>query len=135
MFKMDNYNLYEELGLAKLVELSTIFYRRVYADTDPWFRNMFPDDMESAIQNQYEFFAQRMGGPQMYSARKGHPALRARHAQFPITKRAADRWLEHMTATLDELEIEGVQREAMLEFFTDTAYFLQNLDEHNQRLY
>lgn len=135
MFKIDKYNLFEELGLPKLVELSTAFYTRVYADEDPWFRNMFPDDMDSAIQNQYEFFAQRLGGPQIYSARKGHPALRARHVKFPITKRAAERWLEHMSAALEEVGIEGEYREALMEFFTDTAFFLQNLDDNNERLY
>ena len=135
MFKIDNYNLFEELGLPKIIELSTAFYTRVYADPDPWFRNMFPEEMDEAIRNQYEFFAQRLGGPQIYSARKGHPALRARHDKFPITKRAAERWLSHMAAALDEVGINGTQREALDEFFTDTAYFLQNLDDANKRLY
>lgn len=33
----------------------------------------------------FQFFIQRWGGPPVYSQRKGEPALRARHAPFPIT--------------------------------------------------
>ena len=45
-----------------------------------------------SIRNQYEFMIQRMGGPPLYSQRKGHPALMARHSQFPCTEATAERW-------------------------------------------
>ena len=47
---------YEQMGHNKFVELSTAFYKRVYADTDdPFFRKQFDDrPIEVAIQNQYE---------------------------------------------------------------------------------
>ena len=45
---------------------------RVYDDEEEWFRSIFVDPKkEDAIQNQYEFFVQRMGGPPLYSQRKG----------------------------------------------------------------
>lgn len=45
---------------------------RVYDDDDEWFRSIFANSKkEEAIQNQYEFFVQRMGGPPLYSQRKG----------------------------------------------------------------
>jgi truncated hemoglobin YjbI len=91
--------------------------------------------MQSAIQNQYEFFIQRLGGPALYSQRKGHPALRARHARFPITKEFAARWIGHMSAALDEVGIAGDTADRLMEFFTDTAFFLQNLDEAGGRIY
>lgn len=45
---------------------------RVYDDEEEWFRSIFSNsNKEDAIQNQYEFFVQRMGGPPLYSQRKG----------------------------------------------------------------
>ena len=46
---------------------------RVYGDEEEeWFRSIFANSKkEEAIQNQYEFFMQRMGGPSLYSQRKG----------------------------------------------------------------
>lgn len=45
---------------------------RVYDDEEEWFRSIFANSKkEDAIQNQYEFFVQRMGGPSLYSQRRG----------------------------------------------------------------
>jgi truncated hemoglobin YjbI len=65
----------------------------------------------------------------------GHPALRARHVRFPITKPAAQRWLEHMRAAVDEVGIKGDTKEKFLEFVTEVAFFLQNIDEEGNRIY
>ena len=47
-------------------------FARVFADTEQWFRDIFASaTKEEAIQNQYEFFIQRMGGPALYTQRKG----------------------------------------------------------------
>ncbi|MFS7904678.1 putative Globin-like superfamily protein [Helianthus anomalus] len=49
---------------------------RVYDDQEEWFRSIFANSKkEDAIQNQYEFFVQRMGGPPLYSQRKGNHTL------------------------------------------------------------
>lgn len=91
-------------GHDKIVAISTSFYTKVYADTEVWhaahypslipqesFRSMFRSDIKDAIQDQYEviqwtlhslhwslpmqFFIQRMGGPPLYSNRKGRPSF------------------------------------------------------------
>jgi len=129
MFEIDKTNLYEALGLEKIIELSKAFYRRVDADPDPEFRGMFPSNLEDAVQNQYEFFVQRLGGPQLYSQRKGHPALRQRHAAFPITLEFAQHWLAHMEAAMEEVAIPEPYRPALREFFRHTAEFLVNRPE------
>lgn len=134
-FSIDQVNIFDELGHDKFVELSTTFYTKVYADTDQAFRGMFPTDMQSAIQNQYEFFIQRMGGPPLYSERKGHPALRARHARFAITRAHADKWLGYMRQAMVDVGIPEPTRKRMDEFFTDVAYFLQNVDDRGKRIY
>lgn len=132
---VDEVNLYERLGHEKFVELSTCFYNKVYSDPDDEFRSMFPVDKDSAIQNQYEFFIQRFGGPPLYSERKGHPALRARHARFPITAAHAGHWLELMREAMMEVGIPEEERAAMDEFFTHAAYFMQNIAEDGTRIY
>lgn len=135
MIEIDEANLYEQIGLEKFKQLSREFYTRVYSDKDPEFRGMFPDDMEMAIQNQYEFFVQRFGGPPLYSMRKGHPALRARHARFSITRKLAERWLGYMRAAMVAVGIPEEARALMDAFFTDAAYFMQNVDEAGNRIY
>ncbi|KAK4785673.1 hypothetical protein SAY86_002362 [Trapa natans] len=80
---------------------------------------------EDAIRNQYEFFVQRMGGPPLYSQRKGHPALIGRHRPFPVTHLAAERWLQHMQQALDSTpEIDPDSKTKMMNFFRHTAFFL-----------
>ncbi|KAL6543047.1 hypothetical protein OROHE_010567 [Orobanche hederae] len=70
-FAIDETNLYEKLGLQTFINLSTNFYNRVYDDEEEWFRSIFANSKkEEAIQNQYEFFTQRMRGPPLFSQRR-----------------------------------------------------------------
>ncbi|KAI5354693.1 hypothetical protein PRUPE_1G454300 [Prunus persica] len=130
-FAIDESNLFEKLGLQAFVNLSTNFYNRVYDDEQEWFRSIFASSKkEDAIQNQYEFFVQRMGGPNLYSQRRGHPALIARHRPFPVTHEAAERWLHHMQQALDtSSDIDAESKLKMMNFFRHTAFFLVAGDE------
>ncbi|CAL1386438.1 unnamed protein product [Linum trigynum] len=131
-FAIDSTNLFQKLGLQAFINLSTNFYTRVYDDEEEeWFRSIFADSKkEEAIQNQYEFFVQRMGGPPLYSQRKGHPALIGRHRPFPVTHRAAERWLHHMQNALDSTpEIDPESKVIMMNFLRHTAFFLVAGDE------
>ncbi|XP_068648745.1 two-on-two hemoglobin-3 [Aristolochia californica] len=125
-FAIDNMNLFEKLGLQAFVDLSTDFYSRVYQDEEEWFRSIFANSTkEDAIRNQYEFFVQRMGGPPLYSRRKGHPALIGRHRPFPVTHQAAERWLNHMQQALENAQnIDADSKLKMMNFFRHTAFFL-----------
>ncbi|PSS01180.1 Two-on-two hemoglobin-3 like [Actinidia chinensis var. chinensis] len=130
-FAIDDTNLFEKLGLGTFISLSTNFYNRVYDDDEEWFRSIFANSKkEDAIQNQYEFFVQRMGGPPLYSNRKGHPALIGRHRPFPVTHQAAERWLHHMQQALDSTtDIDTDSKIKMMNFFRHTAFFLVAGDE------
>ncbi|XP_020572509.1 two-on-two hemoglobin-3 [Phalaenopsis equestris] len=120
-FAIDETNLFNALGggIKPFVELSTNFYNRVYNDEEEWFRSIFAGSKkEDAIRNQYEFFVQRMGGPPLYSQRKGHPALIGRHRPFPVTHQAAERWLHHMQQALDITpSIDADSKIKMMNFF------------------
>ncbi|XAR70898.1 hypothetical protein NMG60_11027936 [Bertholletia excelsa] len=130
-FAIDDTNLFEKLGLQTFINLSTNFYNRVYDDDEEWFRSIFANSKkEEAIQNQYEFFVQRMGGPPLYSQRKGHPALIGRHRPFPVTREAAERWLHHMRLALGSMtDIDDDSKAKMMNFFRHTAFFLVAGDE------
>lgn len=48
----------------------------------------------------------------------GHPALIGRHRPFPVTHRAAERWLHHMQLALDETpDIDADSKVRMTNFF------------------
>ncbi|PJE04927.1 MAG: hypothetical protein CK427_00745 [Leptospira sp.] len=124
---IDEVNLYTRLGEETFWKLSKSFYTKVYSDEEEkWFKNIFKNKpMDEAIQNQVEFFMQRMGGPAYYSQRKGHPALIGRHMNFNMAEKAAERWLYHMRNALAEVkEIDEDSKIRMMKYFTHTAYFL-----------
>jgi truncated hemoglobin YjbI len=61
-------SLYSRFGEDGFIELSTLFYNRVFEDNDaPWFLNIFASSSKAeAIENQYRFFVQVFGGPDLY---------------------------------------------------------------------
>eukprot|EP01012_Entosiphon_sulcatum_P010965 TRINITY_DN16566_c0_g1_i1.p1 TRINITY_DN16566_c0_g1~~TRINITY_DN16566_c0_g1_i1.p1 ORF type:complete len:158 (+),score=32.66 TRINITY_DN16566_c0_g1_i1:70-543(+) len=135
-FGLDKVNLYERLGHDAFVKLSTQFYNRVFEDEEMWFRDIFKDVVkEDAIRNQYEFFIQRMGGPPLFSERRGHPALIGRHRPFAVTDKAAERWLVHMRAALDSVpEIDDEAKKLLWAYLAHTAYFISaGLERINQQ--
>jgi truncated hemoglobin YjbI/stress-induced morphogen len=122
---IDELNLYEKLGKDAIVRLSTSFYDRVYADEQAWFRELFASSAkEDAIRNQWEWLVQRLGGPPLYSERRGHPGLMRSHRHFAVTEAAADRWLEHMESALEEAIDEADSRQRLYYFLRHMAYFL-----------
>jgi truncated hemoglobin YjbI len=65
--RIDEVNLYERLGEETFWKLSRAFYTKVYNDEEKWFQNIFKNkSMEEAIENQAEFFMQRMGGTYVF---------------------------------------------------------------------
>ncbi|KAL2346890.1 hypothetical protein Fmac_000890 [Flemingia macrophylla] len=121
-----NINLCQKLGTEAFLNLSKNFYNRVYEDDEEWFRSIFANsEKQKAIENQYEFLVQRMGGPTLYSQRRGHPALIARHRPFPMTHQAAQRWLHHMEQALHTTpDFDHHSKTTLINFFRHTAYFL-----------
>lgn len=103
-------SLYERIGLESgMEELSRLFYDRVFDDSnekkDQWFSSIFASSTKAeAIDNQYRFFVQIFGGPDLYRQKgKGRFArLSGRHANYPIGHRAADRWVMHMEHAINE---------------------------------
>lgn len=117
--------VYDIIGSAGFEKLVAGFYRRVA--TDDVLRPMYPeDDLEPARRRLQSFLEQFFGGPTTYSQERGHPRLRMRHAPFRIDQAARNRWVELMTAALDEVGLDPEVAAVMRDYFENGASFLIN---------
>jgi len=108
--------------------LVDVFYAGV-AD-DPVLRALYPEeDLGPAAERLRMFLIQYWGGPSTYSAQRGHPRLRMRHAPFAINAAARDAWLRHMRAALDTLALPAGYDEALWDYLRAAAESLRNVAE------
>lgn len=114
-------NFWEQVGGRPTFEkLVRAFYDGIR--TDEVLLPMYPEqpDLEGAIQRLTGFLEQYWGGPTTYSEERGHPRLRMRHAPFKVNPDARDRWLKHMRAAVDSLELSPLH-DATLWAYLDRA--------------
>ena len=118
--------LYDRIGGHEtFVKLVDEFYRGVAADAE--LRALYPeDDLGPAAERLRLFLEQYWGGPHTYSETRGHPRLRIRHAPFPVTPDMRDRWLTHMNAALDSLDLPDPELGEFREYVTRAAAFMIN---------
>jgi len=101
------------------------FYQGVAGD--PVLRAVYPEeDLADAEERLRLFLIQYWGGPATYNERRGHPALRMRHARFAIGPAERDAWLRHMTAAIDSLDLPAELSAALLDYVTTAAHALTN---------
>ena len=98
-------NFYERVGgSATFKKLVDKFYQGVASDDI--LRPMYPEeDLGPAALRLQMFLEQYWGGPTTYQELRGHPRLRMRHQPYKINPLARERWLLHMRAALDSLEL------------------------------
>lgn len=91
---------------------------------------MYPaDDLDGAEDRLYWFLAQYWGGPRTYQEKRGNPMLRRRHFPFTIDAAAAERWLELMSRSLDDIDrdtIDDGSRSAIWNHMQRVAYMMIN---------
>jgi hemoglobin len=117
--------LYDRVGGETwFVALIERFYRLV--EDDAVLRPLYPGDLDEPRRHLTEFLVQRFGGPEKYTATRGHPRLRMRHAPFSIGQRERDAWMANMTEALRASGLEAADHEAMLRYFEDAANMLVN---------
>ncbi len=119
-------SLYDAVGGAPtFAALVRGFYAGVRAD--PELRALYPEeDLGPAERRLRMFLEQYFGGPAAYSAERGHPRLRMRHAPFPVSEDMRDRWLRHMLGSLDALGLPAEQDHAMRDYFERAAHMMVN---------
>lgn len=118
-------HLYGLVGDDGFTRLVAAFYRRIPTDEilGPLYRGR---DLSAAEERLRTFLMMRFGGPQHYLERRGHPRLRMRHAPFPVTQAARDRWIDLMEAALAETKLPAQAESMLRKFFHDSGTFLVN---------
>lgn len=102
---------------------------RFYAGVanDPPLRALYPeDDLGPASDRLRLFFMQYWGGPRTYQETRGHPRLRIRHAPYLVTPTQRDRWLHHMLAAVDSLDLPDADDAELREYLVRAADFMVN---------
>ena len=123
-------NFWQQVGgRATFEKLVRAFYEGVA--TDEVLLPMYPEqpDLEGAIQRLTGFLEQYWGGPTAYSEERGHPRLRMRHLAFKVNPDARDRWLLHMRAALDTLELPPLQDATLWAYLDRAAHAMVNTFE------
>jgi len=112
-------------GRPTFEKLVRAFYAGVREDDVLW--PMYPeDDLEGAIQRLTGFLEQYWGGPTTYSEQRGHPRLRMRHMPFAVTPLARDRWLHHMSAAIDTLDLAPLHESMLRDYLERAAHAMVN---------
>ena len=122
-------SFYETVGgRATFERLVAEFYRGV-AD-DPVLRPMYPEeDLGRRPSGSPMFLEQYWGGPGTYSEQRGHPRLRMRHQPFKVNPEARDRWLAHMRAAVDTLDLPPLAEETLWDYLQRAAFAMVNTFE------
>jgi hemoglobin len=76
-----------------------------------------------------KYLAQWLGGPQTYSAERGHPMLRARHLHVGIGIAERDAWMLCMRGALEEVVADVAVREWLLDKLLPVADWMRNRPE------
>jgi hemoglobin len=125
-------NFWEQIGgRATFERLVRAFYSGV--ESDPALLALYPEkDLEGAIHRLTGFLEQYWGGPGTYSQERGHPRLRLRHNAFRINPAARDRWLLHMRAALDSLELSPLDDATLWAYLDRAAHAMVNTFDNDE---
>lgn len=129
MSASDEQTFYDAIGGEPVItQIVHRFYLGV-AD-DEVLRPLYPEaDLGPAEERFRLFLMQYWGGPTTYSDTRGHPRLRMRHAPFPVTPTAAQHWLRHFHAALDEAALAPEHDARFREYVDHAAQFMVNTME------
>ena len=111
-------SLYEEVGGAPTFErLVHAFYEGVAGDAE--LRALYPEATTwppPSVGFSHVPHPSTSAARRRYSEERGHPRLRMRHAPYPVTLDMRDRWMRHMLAAMDTLDLPEVQAEQMRDY-------------------
>jgi hemoglobin len=113
-------------------ETFTRLVDRFYAGVaqDEVLRPMYPEeDLGPAADRLRSFLEQYWGGPTTYSDQRGHPRLRMRHGPYKVNPDARDRWLLHMRAAVDSLDLPPLAHATLWDYLERAAHAMVNTFE------
>ncbi|MFC3689937.1 globin [Aquipuribacter hungaricus] len=119
-------SFYEQVGgedtFRRLVHA---FYQGVRSDGP--LRALYPEEELTAAEDRLRMFLEQYwGGPTTYGDTRGHPRLRMRHAPFHVDSDARDRWLTHMRAAVDSLDLAPMHEAVLWDYLERAAHSLVN---------
>lgn len=120
--------LYEAIGGAPAVDALT---RRFYElmDTRPeaaHCRAIHPPSLDGSREKFYEYLTGYLGGPPLYTDKRGHPRLRSRHFPAAIGPAERDEWLLCFRRAMDETIDNEKLRALIWEPVERLAFHMQN---------
>jgi hemoglobin len=101
------------------------FYDIIEAES-PELRAMLPVKTTGSREKLYEYLSGWLGGPPLYTAKRGHPQLRRRHLPFPIGTPQAEEWMRCMRKALDQTGTTGPIRVFLEEKLEPLALHMVN---------
>ena len=106
---------YEALGGAPAVRrLVERFYQLMDELPEAYtVRRMHPESLAGSADSLFDFLCGWLGGPPLYSQKKGHPRLRMRHRAYAIGTVERDEWMLCMTQALTEQVADAALRGAV----------------------
>jgi hemoglobin len=119
-------NFYEAVGGGETFRrIVGRFYQLVAQDEV--LRPLYPEeDLGPAEDRLRMFLEQYWGGPHTYSAQRGHPRLRMRHAPFRIGPTERDAWLRCMRIAVDEAELDEIYQVVLWDYLQMAANSMLN---------
>ena len=119
-------NFYEAVGGEETFRrIVGRFYQLVAQDEV--LRPLYPgEDLGPAEDRLRMFLEQYWGGPHTYSAQRGHPRLRMRHAPFRIGPAERDAWLRCMRIAVDEAELDEIYQVVLWDYLQMAANSMLN---------
>ena len=117
-------SIYDSLGDEKIKSMVTHFYERVALE--PELLKLYPEDLAPAEERLYWFLLHVFGGPSPYLEKRGHPMLRRRHFQWPITESLRDTWLNCMVYAIDQVAMDLKVRDDLKAYFLNAANHMVN---------
>jgi hemoglobin len=121
-------SVYERVGGNPFFEaLVDRFYDAV--ETDALLRPLYPADpaaFRAAQDHLCSFLVQYWGGPGDYSAARGHPRLRLRHAGVRIGSAERDAWYRHMADAVRASRLAPEDEQELLGYFSVAATHMIN---------
>ena len=94
---------------------------------DPELRALYPEDDLGPAEVRFRMFLEQYwGGPTTYSEERGHPRLRMRHQPFKVTPTQRDRWLTHIMAAVDTLELSPANDLILRDYLNSAAQSMVN---------
>ena len=121
-------NAYDLIGGDKVIKaIAHEFYQQMQQRPETQsLLSIHKAPIAQSEQKLYEFLSGWLGGPQLYSKKYGHPALRATHMPFVIDQSMRDQWLISMQAAVDKCIKKPEHRQAIIQAISTLADNMRN---------